>query len=73
MAALYFRAARSTYKAPYLPFIILVKATATLFLFTYVLAVDFVWLAAVSGVVDGVFAVLLYTLYRRTGNRAKEL
>ena len=66
MALLYLEVARREHYRVVLPFIILVKATATVFLFTYVLTVETVWLAAISGAVDGSFALILYRLYRGT-------
>ncbi len=64
MALLYFQAARSlVQQAVFLPFIILVKCIAAVFLLFYALIVSMIWVVALSAVIDGAFALILYMFY----------
>ncbi|MBE0644340.1 MAG: hypothetical protein IH600_09700 [Bacteroidetes bacterium] len=47
-----------------LPYIIVVKAVATGFLFLYAATVEWIWMVAASGFLDGLFAVALFVLWR---------
>ncbi len=46
------------------PCIIVVKAVATGFLFLYFVAVHWIWMVAASGVLDGLFAVAFFVLWK---------
>jgi hypothetical protein len=73
MAGLYFYA-RSSHAAMdiLLPYIIVVKAAATFFLFLYSAAIECIWMVAASGVLDGLFAVVLFVLWRADRNSREE-
>jgi hypothetical protein len=63
MALLYLYAASSRIRMHILlPFIVTVKATATVFLAVYVFAVQWIWMVAASAVFDGLLAVVLFLL-----------
>ena len=60
MAGLYVLAFRSdAARASLVPFIILVKSTAAVFLLVYYVAFEPVWMVLASGVTDGLFAAIL--------------
>lgn len=66
MAVLYVKALRpGSARTVLLRFIILVKAVAALFLLTYYVAVESIWLVALSGVGDGVMAMMVWFFGRK--------
>ncbi|MFZ1730852.1 MAG: hypothetical protein WBQ23_04995 [Bacteroidota bacterium] len=69
MAGLYFYA-RSSQPAQdiLLPYVIAVKTAATAFLFLYSIAVECIWMVAASGVLDGLFAIVLFVLWKADRN-----
>lgn len=65
MAVLYGLAARRAETRSFLlPFIVFVKAAAAVFLVSYYLAVEQVWLVLLSGLLDGAMAVLVFLVHR---------
>ena len=49
-------------------FIIIVKTTATLFLFIYFLFIDHMWMILLSGISDGILAILILISYKSFKN-----
>jgi hypothetical protein len=69
MAALYVKASQPGPARPVLlRFTILVKSVAALFLLAYYAFVETIWLVAVSGVGDGLMAVLVLILWNKEKN-----
>lgn len=74
MAVLYARAAgRQDLRPALLPFILLVKYSAAVFLLGYYVFVHPVWLVLLSGLFDGAMAVTLTLLLRRPVSRELEI
>lgn len=68
MALLYLYAASNRRRMHILlPFIVTVKATATVFLAAYVFAVQWIWMVAASAVFDGLLAAVLFLLSSMPG------
>ncbi len=66
MAVLYVKALRpGAARTVLLRFIIVVKGVAALFLLTYYVAVEPIWLVAVSGAGDGLMAVMVWYFWRK--------
>ena len=53
-------------------FIIIVKIAATLFLFIYFLFIDPIWMILLSGINDGVLAILILTSYKSFKNSVND-